>query len=126
MKYAAKLVLVSLALAIPAILSAQPARELYQEANKVTAEADKKLNLAYEQLIKSIRADNSEDRAALIIERLRESQRAWLKYRDAQVVFVGTHADVGSASSRAAGMALYSSDLTEQRVKDLKDVPNPF
>jgi len=126
MKNATKLLFVWFALILPATLSAQSGRELYAEANKINAEADKKLNAAYEHLIKSIRSSNDKDQAEFLIQSLRESQRAWLKYRDAQVAFVGTHADIGSSSSRAAGMATYSAALTEQRIKDLKNVPNPF
>jgi uncharacterized protein YecT (DUF1311 family) len=114
------------ALAIPAFVLAQSGRELYSEANAMSAEADKKLNSAYDHLIKSIRAGEGKDRADLVVERLRESQRAWLKYRDAQVAFIGTYADIGSSSARAAGMAGYSVELTEQRIRDLNEVPNPF
>ena len=126
MKHLTKLLFVFVVLFLPTILSAQSGSEAYTEANKISAEADKKLNAAYNQLIKSVRADNEKDRAELLIARLQESQRAWLKYRDAQVAFVGIHANIGSASSRALGMASYSAELTEQRIKDLTTVPNPF
>jgi uncharacterized protein YecT (DUF1311 family) len=62
----------------------------------------------------------------MLVARLRESQRAWLKYRDAQVAFVGIHANIGSASSRTLGMTSYSAELTKERIKDLTAVPNPF
>ena len=120
------LLFVFIALFLPATLSAQSGSEAYTEANKISADVDKELNAAYGQLIKSIRADNDKERADLLVARLQESQRAWLKYRDAQVAFVGIHANVGSASSRALGMASYSADLTKQRIKDLTTVPNPF
>ena len=126
MKHAAKLLFVFVALFLPTPLSAQSGPEIYAEANKICAEADKKLNAAYEQLIKSIRAANEKDRAGLLVARLRESQRGWLKYRDAQVAFVAMHANIGSASSRALGIASYGAELTEQRIKDLTNVPNPF
>jgi uncharacterized protein YecT (DUF1311 family) len=126
MKHPTKLFLIFVVFFLRTTLSAQSGPEIYAEANKVSAEADKELNAAYEQLIKSIRADNEKDRAELLVARLRESQRAWLKYRDAQVAFVGIHADIGSASSRAMGMASYSAELTKERIKDLTTVPNPF
>ena len=97
MKHPTKLLFVFVALFLPTILSAQSGSEIYAEANKISAEADKQLNAAYDQLIKSIRADNEKDRAELLVARLQESQRAWLKYRDAQVAFVGIHANIGSA-----------------------------
>lgn len=114
-----------LALFFPALLLAQSASELYDAANKVEQQADRQLNTAYQHLLKSIEQEGSPN-AALAIERLRESQRAWLKYRDAQVAFVATSADVGSSSARAAGSASYSVELTKARIKDLEDVPNPF
>jgi len=113
-------------LAAPAFVLAQSGREVDLDANAQLAEDDKKLNAAYEALLKDIRAHNPKDRAALVIERLRESQRAWLKYREAQIGFVGTYADVGSASARDAGLAQYSHDLTEARIKDFASMPNPF
>jgi|SRR5215472_3805600 len=126
MKHPTKLLFVFVALLLPMILFAQSGSESYAEAKQINAKADKELNAAYDQLIKSIRADNDKDRAELLVARLQESQRAWLKFRDAQVAFVGMHADVGSASSRALGMASYSADLTKERIKDLTTVPNPF
>ena len=126
MKHLTKLLFVFVALFFSTTLSAQSGRESYAEATEIGAEADKKLNAAYDQLIKSIRADNEKERAELLVARLKESQRAWLKYRDAQVAFVGIHANIGSASSRALGMASYSAELTKERIKDLTTVPNPF
>lgn len=126
MKYIAKLLFAPLVLIVPALLFAQSGPELHAEASQIHAAADKKLNAAYGQLIKRIRADNDKDRADFIVERLRESERAWLTYRDAQVAFVGSHANIGSSSARAVGMATYSAELTEERIKDFNDVPDPF
>lgn len=126
MKHTAGFLFLVVALFLPTDLAAQSGSEVSSDANKVYAEADRKLNAAYAQLLKSIKAGNEEERAELLEARLRESQRAWLKYREAQVAFVATHANIGSASSRAMGMASYSAELTEQRMKDLTTVPNPF
>src|SRR6187455_1511689 len=100
MKHPTKLLFLFVALFLPTTLLAQSGSETYAEANKINAEADKELNAAYDQLIKSIRADADKDRAELLVARLQASQRAWLKYRDAQVAFVGIHANIGSTSSR--------------------------
>ena len=113
-------------LACPRLVLAQAGREVYAEANAQAAGDDKRLNVAYEGLIKNIRASNDKDRAELIISSLRESQRAWLKFRDAQVVFVGTYTQIDSGSARAVGQAEYSHELTEERIKDFRTVPNPF
>ncbi len=113
-------------LATPLFVLGQSSRELYAEANAIAAQDDKKLNAAYETLIKDIRAHHDKDQAEFIISRLRESQRAWLKYREAQLSFVGTYQEIGSASARQAGLAQYSHELTEGRIKDFQVVPNPF
>ena len=113
-------------LAVPAFVLAQSGRELYASANAQHAEDDKKLNAAYEALLKDIRANNTKERAEFVIERLRESQRVWLKYRDAQVGFVGVYTEIGSSTARAAGLAQYSHELTEARIKEFTDVPAPF
>lgn len=126
MKHLTNLLALFLALFLPTTLFAESGSETYAEANKINAEADKELNAAYDQLIRSIRAENDKERADLLLARLQDSERAWLKYRDAQVAFVGIHSDVGSASSRAIGMASYSAELTKQRIKDLTTVPDPF
>ena len=70
MKHLTKLLFVFGALFLPMTLSAQSGQEMYAEANKINAEADKQLNAAYDQLIKSIRADNEKDRAELLVARL--------------------------------------------------------
>ena len=110
----------------PLWVSAQSSREVNAEANALTAEDDKKLNTAYETLIKDIRAHHDKDRAEFLVGSLRESQRAWLKYREAQLAFVGTYQEIGSASARKAGLAQYSHELTEARINDFQVVPNPF
>jgi uncharacterized protein YecT (DUF1311 family) len=56
----------------------------------------------------------------------RQAQRAWLKYREAQVQFVGTYYGIGSSSARAAGLSSYSNELTKNRIAELADVPDPF
>ncbi len=125
MKTVAKPLLFFAVVVLPVLVWAQSAHDLYDTSNRIEAEADKQLNIAYQDLIKHIQ-NEGQPHADLAIERLREAQRAWLKYRDAQVAFVGTHAEIGSSSARAAGMAQYSVDLTKQRIEDLKNVPNPF
>lgn len=113
-------------LSVPDRLSAQAAPELHADAAALQDKSEKKLKAAYEALIQRIKAENSKERAELLIKHLQDSQKAWNAYRDAQVAFVGIYGDVGSASARAAGLATYSAELTEQRIKDLGDVPDPF
>lgn len=112
--------------AVPLWVRAQSSREINAEADAINARDDKQLNTAYETLIKDIRAHHDKDQAEFIIGSLRESQRAWLKYREAQIDFVGRYNQIGSPSARNAGLAQYSHELTEARINDFQGVPNPF
>ena len=126
MRHLAKLAFAAIVCTSPIFVLAQSSREVYAGANAQEAQDDKKLNAAYEALLGDIRAHHDQGQAELIIGSLRESQRAWLKFRDAQVAFVGTYNDIGSSSARAAGAALYSHELTDARIKDFQNVPDPF
>lgn len=125
MKTISKFLLFFAAFVVPELVSAQSAREFYDTAKEIEAEADIQLNTAYQHLVESIETSDNFNRD-LVIQRLRESQRAWLKYRDAQASFVALHAQIGSSSARALGTASYSAELTTLRIKDLENVPNPF
>jgi uncharacterized protein YecT (DUF1311 family) len=108
------------------VAPAQQARQLYDEAAKSDAETDRQLNVAYGKLIDDIKKNNDPERANMKVDLLRQAQRAWLKYREAQVQFVGTYNDIGSSSARAAGLSSYNIELTKSRIAELADVPDPF
>jgi uncharacterized protein YecT (DUF1311 family) len=119
--------LVCLASAVASsVAPAQQARQLYDEAANSDAEADRQLNAAYGKLIDDIKKNNDPERAKMKIDLLRQVQRAWLKYREAQVQFVGTYNDIGSSAARAAGLSSYNLELTKRRIAELADVPDPF
>ena len=116
-------VVVAFAALVP--IWAQTAAEVNEGADSSSVNSDKKLNAAYQKLIREIQTADKEH-SDIVIAQLRETQRAWLKFCDAQVQFVGLYNNIGSASARNAGMSSYRAELTEQRIKDLNDVPNPF
>lgn len=64
-------------LAAPAL--AQTQGEMNQSACADFTQADKALNSTYQQLVSQYKSDT------VFIAKLRSSQRAWLKYRDAQL-----------------------------------------
>jgi uncharacterized protein YecT (DUF1311 family) len=105
--------------------AAQEPKALLESADKTDAAIDRTLNAAYQDLIRQIQKDEP-DRATIIVDKLREAQRAWIKYREAQIEFVGLYNDIGSASARRAGLGSYNVEITESRIADLKTVPNPF
>ena len=113
-------------LAAPLWVLAQSNQQTNTQASAVAAQDDKQLNAAYQDLIHTIYASVPKGRADLFVGSLRESQRAWLKYREAQVDFVGTGYEGNSASARNAGLAQYNHELTQARIKDLRNVPDPF
>ena len=112
-------------LVLPAYAPALDAHDIYAGSNATHTEADQHLNAAYRRTLARIHVEQPE-RADFVISRLRRSQRAWLKFREAQVSLVGTYHGIGSSSARAADMASYYSDLTDARIRDLETVPDPF
>jgi uncharacterized protein YecT (DUF1311 family) len=122
-KHLAWFIVVAFAALVP--IWAQTADEINDGSNNAGTDTDKKLNAAYRQLIRKIQTEDKQ-RSAIVIAQLRETQRAWLKFLDAQVQFVGLYNNIGSASARNAGMSSYRAELTEERIKDIVDVPNPF
>jgi len=127
MNYAPKALLTTPFIAVILALSVS-ADDVRNETRSIEAEVDYELNQAFQHLIEQVRAQHADDRprAELVIARLRASQRAWLQFRDAQIGFVVAYHDIGSPSARAAGAASYGVELTQQRIKDLEQVPNPF
>jgi uncharacterized protein YecT (DUF1311 family) len=80
--------------------------------------ADRTLNTTYRSIIKKY-ADQP-----LFVERLREAQRAWVRFRDAQIAMrfpvapqQDPKGDYGSAYPTCYGM--YKAELTRQRTKEL-------
>lgn len=92
-------------------LCAQSQSEMNQQAARDAAKADKALNQVYRELLATL-----DPEAAKL---LKESQRAWIAYRDAEAKFAADEARGGSMSP-----LLYSSTvgyLTEERTKHLKE-----
>jgi len=75
-----------------------------------TAQWDKRLNVAYQQALKSA---NDKQR-----EQLRSAQRLWIQYRDANCLYYGL--GDGTISRIEAGECM--RNLTETRAKELEGV----
>ena len=85
--------------------------EMNQEAHRNFEKADKDLNLVYSKLSKALDAKRR--------AKLKEAQRAWLKFRDAESAFWASEMEGGSAYPM-----LYSgtqANLTKKRTKELKE-----
>lgn len=75
------------------------------------SEADKELNSVYSQAMKSL-SDTEK-------QKLREAQKAWLKYRDSSFEFyIEKNKEMRSYGSIAVGD--YKATLVEKRVQELK------
>jgi len=72
---------------------------------------DAELNKTYEGLLKKL--PDAETK-----EKLRESQRAWLAFRDAEAAFAADEAHGGSMAPTLRYATM--TELTEQRTKQLK------
>ncbi|MDB6074456.1 MAG: hypothetical protein JWO89_2096 [Verrucomicrobiaceae bacterium] len=80
------------------------------EAASNAAKADKALNQAYKELLATLDPDGA--------KLLKESQRAWIAYRDAEAKFAADEAREGSMSPMLYAGAL--GYLTEERTQHLK------
>lgn len=75
---------------------------------------DCRLNIAYQQLLAVLKSEPTQ------LAKLRASQRAWIKFRDADVALVVTHYDEGgSLGSSIASMQRFR--LTRARLQDLQE-----
>jgi len=84
-------------------------------ASEAFAEADKRLNEVYKQLLTTLDADTK--------KKLKAAQRAWLAYRDANARFVYAVEGDGSAGRMVAANDL--EQQTQARIKELKGwLPN--
>lgn len=91
--------------------------ELNECAGKDLQKADAELKRVYVALLQQLKAD------PVGVETLRESERAWVKFRDAQMKALHPHSD----QEGSVGPMCWSSqmaDLTVQRIKMLKDMLN--
>jgi uncharacterized protein YecT (DUF1311 family) len=89
-------------------LHAQTQAEMNAEAHADFVKADAELNKTYEALLKKLPDAESK-------EELKQSQRAWLAFRDAEAEFDGRGGTM-APTLRYATM----TELTEQRTKQLK------
>ena len=111
------IVLAALLVAVAVAVSvAQTQTQLNQEACGEYQKEDQELNRVYQQILREYRGD------ALFLQRLREAQRAWLVYRDAQLSALYPERDAqrhyGSVYPMCRCLAL--AEITQQRAKELR------
>ncbi|MBB2403510.1 MULTISPECIES: lysozyme inhibitor LprI family protein [unclassified Escherichia] len=92
--------------------------------SKVTFEhSDSELNNTYKNLLSMIRKEYSAqpDLGVEYIEKIKSSQRAWLKFRDKNCVVYSFQND---EKSQAYETAMYSckNDMTRKRIEGLKSI----
>jgi uncharacterized protein YecT (DUF1311 family) len=86
---------------------------LNKSAGNDSADAERELNATYQGIVKKYADDPA------FIGRLRTAQRAWVKFRDAQLEMRFPPSDlVGSA--RPMCYASYKAELTQARTRKLK------
>ena len=81
------------------------------QARTEFAQADAELNKTYEALLKKL--PDAEGK-----EKLKQSQRAWLAFRDAEAAFAADEARGGTMAPTLRYATM--TELTEQRTKQLK------
>ncbi len=96
--------------------------EMNECADRAYQKADKALNAAYKQTLEYIRAHGGDEKpydAASWEKALKDAQRAWIAYRDAECKeLVAIEWTGGSGTSAAVTGCM--TELTEQRTKMLK------
>jgi uncharacterized protein YecT (DUF1311 family) len=103
---------ISVALFIPiAQIHAQTQAAMNAQARAEFVKADAELNKAYETLLAKLPDAQSK-------QRLNESQRAWLAFRDAEAAFTADQTRGGSMASTIRYETM--TDLTQRRNKQLK------
>jgi uncharacterized protein YecT (DUF1311 family) len=107
--------LISLALLIAALVAfptshahAQSQAEMNHQAAKDFAKADAQLNSTYAALMAKLPDAESK-------RKLKESQRAWIAFRDAEAAFEGRGGTMAPTLRYAT-----KTELTQQRIKQLK------
>ena len=109
---------ISLALVIAALVAfptshanAQSQAEMNRQAAKEFERADTELNKTYEALLRKLPDAESK-------EKLKQSQRAWLAFRDAEAAFAADQTRGGSMGPTIRYETM--TELTQQRIKQLK------
>ncbi|MEZ4779507.1 MAG: lysozyme inhibitor LprI family protein [Flavobacteriaceae bacterium] len=94
----------------------QSQEEMNQEAYSNYQRADTELNQVYQQILKEYQHDT------LFIEKLKEVQRLWVGYRDAQVLMKYPYENKGSEYGDVFPMCVsyYLQELTQYRTEDLR------
>jgi len=107
-------VVVWLALIPFSIASAQTTVEMKEQAAASLDKSDKAMNAAYQQLLKIL---NDEGK-----KRLRETQRAWVTFRDAQAGFDSHHLAGGTLEGleHLGSLDLLTQERTKRLVEDYK------
>jgi uncharacterized protein YecT (DUF1311 family) len=109
---------ISLALVIAALVafptsrsSAQSQAEMNRQAAKDFEKVDAELNKTYEALVNKLPDAESK-------QKLKESQRAWLAFRDAEAGFAADQARGGSMAATIRHETM--TELSQERIKQLK------
>ncbi len=101
-----------ISLLIPvAQMNAQTQAAMNAQARADFKRADAELNKTYEAVLKKLPDDEAK-------QKLKESQRAWLAFRDAEAAFAAEEAHGGSMAPTLRYETM--AELTEQRIKQLK------
>ena len=93
---------------------AQTQAELNRDACATYDNADAEMNRTYKQILDKYQRDN------VFIEKLKTAQRAWIKFRDADLesLYPNTPSAYGSINPMCRCIAL--AELTTERTKSLK------
>ena len=104
--------IVFLSLLIVSMASGQTQSDMNNKAKSEFEKVDARLNQVYQKIINDYSNDTT------FIKNLREAQRLWVKFRDAQVSMKYPSDEEGSVLPMCR--CYYLSELTSERIKQLK------
>lgn len=93
----------------------QTQAEMNAQEHQVYLNADKELNIVYNKILKEYKLD------AAFIKNLKNAQRIWIKFRDAEMKSKYPDREKGYYGSiHPMCWSIYLTELTEERTKKLK------
>ncbi|MFZ4456976.1 MAG: lysozyme inhibitor LprI family protein [Bacteroidales bacterium] len=96
------------------LLSAQTQAEMNSiEANSFK-QADRELNIVYKRILQEYKTNS------LFINRLKDSQRIWIKFRDAELLVKYPDPESNMGSIHSMCVSNYLEYLTRERIKTLR------
>ena len=119
MKNIIAIALLSASLAGSSVGHSQTQSEMNQAAILDLKSTEDELTKVYQQVIQ--RYSKGSDADLALVDKLRKAQRAWIKFRDAHIEAIFPSEDSRHFSARPMCAAILQAELTDARIKQLRE-----